>query len=92
MNNIKINSDGFVWLIVTESAKELFSSGALDIYELFEDSEAQILTREHLDKALEYGNEIGVEVAALQVMNESHQNQKNIIQYNYDRKKIFSIL
>jgi len=75
MDNIKITKDGFVMLIVTDSAKELFSSGALPIYELFDESESQILTREHLEKALEWGNEIGVEVGFLQAMNDSYQYQ-----------------
>jgi hypothetical protein len=77
MDNIKITQDGFVWLIVTDSAKELFSSGALAIYEIFDDSEAQILTREHLDKALEWGNEIGVEIASLPALINSYQYQFN---------------
>lgn len=78
MNNIKISNDGFVMLIVTDSAKELFSSGALPIYELFDDSESQILTREHLEKALEWGSEIGVEVGHLQALNDSYQYQQSI--------------
>ncbi len=82
MDNIKITEEGFVWLIVTDSAKELFSSGALAIYEIFEDSDSEsssladlILTREHLDKALESGNEIGVEVAWLPALINSYQYQ-----------------
>jgi hypothetical protein len=73
MDNIKITKDGFVWLIVTDSAKELFSSGALEIFEIFDDSESLIMTREHLDKALEWGNEIGVEVAPLVSLINSYQ-------------------
>jgi hypothetical protein len=45
MDNIKITQDGFVWLIVTDSAKELWSSGALQIFELLEDGESLIMTR-----------------------------------------------
>jgi hypothetical protein len=75
MDNIKITKDGFVWLIVTDSAKELFSSGALEIFEIFDDSESLIMTREHLDKALEWGNEIGVEVAPLVSLINSYQYQ-----------------
>jgi hypothetical protein len=82
MDNIKITADGFVWLIVTDSAKELWSSGALPIYELFDESEAQILTREHLDKALEWGNEIGVEIAPLQTLINSYQYQQSTRQHN----------
>jgi hypothetical protein len=75
MDNIKITKDGFVWLIVTDSAKELWSSGALQIFEIFDDSESLIMTREHLDKALEWGNEIGVEVAPLVSLINSYQYQ-----------------
>jgi len=76
MDNIKITKDGFVWLIVTDSAKELFSSGALEIFEIFDDSESLILTREHLDKALEWGNEIGVEIGSLQGLNDGYAWQQ----------------
>lgn len=72
LDNVKITKDGFVWLIVTDSAKELFSSGALEIFEIFDDSESLILTREHLDKALEWGNEIGVEIGSLQGLNDGY--------------------
>jgi hypothetical protein len=75
MDNIKITQDGFVWLIVTDSAKELWSSGALQIFELLEDGESLIMTREHLDAALEWGNEIGVEVAPLVARINSYQYQ-----------------
>jgi hypothetical protein len=72
LDNVKITNDGFVWLIVTDSAKELFSSGALEIFEIFDDSESLILTREHLDKALEWGNEIGVEIGSIQGLNDGY--------------------
>ena len=80
MDNIKITKDGFVFIVVTDSAKELFSSGALAIYELYEESESLILTREHLDKALEWGSDIVVEVAHLQSLIDSfnYQNQQHI--------------
>jgi hypothetical protein len=75
MDNVKVTKDGFVWLIVTESAKELWSSGALQIYELFDDSESLIMTREHLDKALEWGNDIGVEIGSLSGLNDAYAYQ-----------------
>lgn len=59
----KVTSDGFIWLIVNDSAKELFSSGALSIYELRDDdSESLISTYEELEECLEYGVDIGVSV------------------------------
>ena len=75
MDNIKITKEGFVFLVVTDSAKELFSSGALAIYELYDDSESLILTREHLNKALEQGSEIVIEVAHLNALNDSYRYQ-----------------
>jgi hypothetical protein len=75
LDNVKI-IDGFVWLIVTDSAKELFSSGALEIFELYPDaSESLILTCEHLDKALEWGNDIGVEIGSLSGLNDAYAYQ-----------------
>jgi len=77
LDNVKITNDGFVWLIVTDSAKELFSSGALQIFELFDHgSESLILTREHLDKALEWGNDIGVEIGSLSSLNDGYAWQQ----------------
>jgi hypothetical protein len=62
----KTTADGFVWLIVTDSAKELFSSGALSLYELRDDdSEALIDTYDELNKCLEQGADIGIEVGFL---------------------------
>ena len=74
MNDIKITNDGFVWLIVTHAAEKLWASSALPIYELFEDgTEALITGQLHFQHALESGNDIGVEIAFLQQLNESHQ-------------------
>ncbi len=76
MDNIKITKDGFVWLIVTDSAKELWSSGALPIYELYEDgTEALITGQLMLQHALNYGNDIGVEIAPLVSLINSYQYQ-----------------
>lgn len=59
----KVLKDGYVWCIVTHAAKELFSSGALSIYELHDDdSESLIETQEGLDEALASGNPIGIDV------------------------------
>lgn len=62
----KKTADGFVWLIVTDSAKELFSSGALSLYELRDDdSEALISTYDELNERLEQGADIGISVGFL---------------------------
>ena len=59
----KVTSDGYVWCIVTYAAPVLFSSGAMDIYELHDDdTESLIQTQEHLNAALESGNPIGIDV------------------------------
>jgi hypothetical protein len=78
MHNIKITQDGFVWLIVTDSAKELFSSGALTIYHLHDDgTESQIIGQLDLQVALNSGNDIGVEIASLPALINSYQYQFN---------------
>lgn len=83
MHNIKITQDGFVWLIVTDSAKELFSSGALTIYHLHDDgTESQIIGQLDLQVALDSGDDIGVEIAFLQSLNNSYQYQQSIRQHN----------
>lgn len=62
-NNIKITDDGFVWLIVTEKAKEIFTSGLFEIYELHDDSSESLIEGfEQLNLALEQGALIGIEV------------------------------
>lgn len=63
---MKVTADGFVWLLVTEKAKEVFNSGLFSLYILYEDdSESLIQDFEDLDKALEYGLSIGIEVGHL---------------------------
>lgn len=92
MNNIKITADGFVWLIVTDSAKELFSSGALPIYHLYDDgTESLIEGQIDLQGALNSGDDIGVEIAHLQSLIDSHEYQKHVIQYNHDRNQVYVI-
>ncbi len=76
LDNVKITKDGFVWLIVTDSAKELWSSGALPIYELFEDGTESLITRLlHFQHALESGNDIGVEIGSLSGLNDAYAYQ-----------------
>lgn len=83
MDNIKITADGFVWLIVTDSAKELWSSGALTIYRLYDDgTEARIESYDDINAALENGQDIAVEVAPLQTLINSYQYQQSIRQHN----------
>jgi len=61
----KIVND-FIWLIVTDKAKEIFSADLFQLYTLHDDgSEALIETFEDLNEALENGLEIGVEVGRI---------------------------
>jgi len=61
-SNIKI-VNGFVWLLVTERAEEVYFSDLFEIYALYDDgSESLIVSLEHLTTELENGLDIGVEV------------------------------
>lgn len=63
---MKITADGFVWLLITEKAKEVFNSGLFSLFVLYDDdSEALIEEFGDLDKALENGLSIGIEVGHL---------------------------
>jgi hypothetical protein len=65
-HKIKVTKDGYVWCIVSYAAPVLFSSGAMSIYELHDDdSESRIETHEDLQRALESGNPIGIDVGYL---------------------------
>jgi len=57
----------FVWLIVTEKAKEVFNGELFDLYALYDDeSESLIESMAVLEKALENGLEIGIEVGNIE--------------------------
>lgn len=59
----KITKDGFIWLIVTDRAKEIMSSGIFELYELMDDdSESLIQTHDTLNDCLGRGCDIGIEV------------------------------
>jgi hypothetical protein len=61
----KIVND-FIWLIVTDKAKEIFSSELFELYTLHDDgSEALIETFEDLNVALGNGLDIGIEVGRI---------------------------
>lgn len=63
MSNIKVETEGFVWLIVTEKAKEIYVSGLFELYILFsDDSESKIGGFGELSNALANGLDIGIEV------------------------------
>jgi hypothetical protein len=54
--------DGFVWLIVTRQAKEVFESNLFELYAVYDDgSEGLIYDLESLEKCIERGIKIGIE-------------------------------
>lgn len=58
--------EGFVWLLVTEQSKEIFTCGIFDLYVLHDDG-SESLIEEHIQitEALENGLDIGIEVGHL---------------------------
>ena len=61
-NQIKI-IDGFVWFLVTDKAKEVFSSGLFDVYKLHnDDSESLCESYADINDALESGLSLAIEV------------------------------
>jgi hypothetical protein len=65
-NRIKIIKDGFVWLVVTDKAKEVFQSGLFELYVVREDdNECLIQTYDDLITALDNENYICIEVGWL---------------------------
>jgi len=63
---MRITIDGFVWLLVTDKAKDIWNSGLFSLYKLYDDdTEALLETFEDLDLALEGGFDIGIEVGHL---------------------------
>jgi len=58
--------DNFVWLIVTEKAKDIFHSGIFELYILHDDgTESLITSYDEINKALENGLDIAIEVGHL---------------------------
>lgn len=63
---MKVTADGFVWLLVTEKAKEIFNSGLFSLFVLYDDDSENLIEEfEDLNKALENGLSIGIEVGHL---------------------------
>jgi hypothetical protein len=59
----KTLKDGFVYLLVTDKAKEVYASRVFELYALHEDeSESLIESHEQLTEALEQGLEIGISI------------------------------
>ena len=59
----------FVWLIVTEKAKEVFNSGLFELFILHEDdSESLVEDFEQLNEAMANGLIIAIEVGHLNIV------------------------
>jgi hypothetical protein len=68
--------NGFVWLVVTNKAKEVFSSGTFDLYVLHDDkSESLVETYAQINDAIEYGLDIAIEVGSLSEIVNQFNNQ-----------------
>ena len=67
MSTIKVTKrDSFVWLLVSEKAKDIYNSGLFALYILYDDeSESLIEEYQQLDDALSNGLNIGIEVGFL---------------------------
>lgn len=60
--------NGFVWLIVTDVAKEIYVSDIFDLFILHDDdSESLIKDFSEINQALEDGQQIGIEVGHLTI-------------------------
>ena len=58
--------NNFVWLIVTEKAKDIFHSGIFELYILYDDGTESLITRyDEINEALENGLDIAIEVGHL---------------------------
>jgi hypothetical protein len=58
--------NNFLFLVVTERAKEIFSSGTFDLYVLHnDDSESLVESYADINDALECGLSIGIEVGEI---------------------------
>ena len=64
MKTIKITKeDQYVWLLITDKAKEVYLSGLFELYILYnDDSEALVESFSQLSEALENGLDIGISV------------------------------
>lgn len=59
-----INS--FVWLLITEKAKEVFASGLFEVYRLYDDgSEKLCESFEDISEAMSDGNDLAIEIGKI---------------------------
>jgi hypothetical protein len=56
--------NGFVWLVVTNQAKEVFNTGLFELYVVFNDgSESSVHDFKSIDDAIEFALSKGLEIA-----------------------------
>jgi hypothetical protein len=59
--------NGFLWLVVTNKATEIFNSGIFELFILNDDgSESYIESFDDIEIALENGNDIAIEINHLE--------------------------
>jgi len=80
MSRLILCNDGFVWMDVTQEAKEIFSSGALELYVLYDDeSESLVESVDEINEALELGLPIVIEGGLLKNSIPFHEADKKLI-------------
>lgn len=56
----------FVWLLITEKAKEVFSSGLFEVYRLYDDGAEKLCESfEDINDAMSKGNDLAIEVGRI---------------------------
>ena len=65
---MKVTKDNFIWKIVNDKAKDIYYNRMFDLYVLYDDdSESLILNDTELNKYLEQGLDIAIEVGFLKL-------------------------
>jgi hypothetical protein len=73
----KTLKDGFVYLLVTDKAKEIYRSRIFELYALHDDdTEFLITSRVQLNEALEHGLEIGIGLGYEEGIKQNKQDEK----------------
>lgn len=56
----------FVWLLITEKAKEVFASGLFEVYRLYDDGTEKLCESfEDINEAMRAGNDLAIEVGKI---------------------------
>lgn len=62
---MKVIND-FVWLLITEKAKEVFASGLFEVYRLYDDGTEKLCESfEDINEAMRSGNDLAIEVGKI---------------------------